>query len=175
MNFKILKHVIRLIIIIVLLAIIDSSCFTVKYSTSGASISPDLKTLSVIPFQNRSSAPPSFSQDITNKLIDKCRSNTSLTLITEGGEANFEGEIIGYDTRPTAIQGNETAAQNRFTITIHVRFTNSVDPKFNFDTNFSRYKDYGSSLTLDDAANLYTPEIVDQLLEDIFNKAFVNW
>ena len=34
-------------------------------------------------------------------------------MINGYGDVNFEGEITGYDTRPVAIQANETAAQTR--------------------------------------------------------------
>jgi hypothetical protein len=175
MNLRNKNRYFRISAVALLISIVCVSCFTVSYSTTGASISPDLKTLSIVTFQNRSAAPPSFAQDFTDAFVSKCRSNTKLTIVTEGGEANFEGEIVGYDAKPTAIQGNETAAQNRLTITVHVRYNNSVDPKFNYDSNFSRYKDYPSSQSLEQAATAYSADLIDQLTEDIFNKAFVNW
>ena len=153
-----------------------SSCFSVKYSTTGAAISPDLKTLSVLYFSNRSAqAPPNLAQDFTEKLRDKCRSNTSLTLVTDGGDANFEGEITGYETIPQALQNNDVASMNRFTITVHVKYTNSTDPKLNFDSSFSRFRDYSSSQDLSAVADEKTKQIFEDLVEDIFNKAFVNW
>jgi hypothetical protein len=149
-----------------------TSCFSVKYSTTGASISPELKTLSVQMFSNRSDlAPPTIVQTLTDKLRDKCRDNTSLIIVTEGGDADFEGEVTGYDTRPQVIQANDNAASERITITVKVKFTNSAEPKMSFDQSFSRYRDYTSPADLE--AKL--PEIYDDLIEDIFNKAFVNW
>jgi hypothetical protein len=165
--------------ILIGLTIITSSCFTIKYSTTGASISPEIKTLSIQLFQNRApKGPPTLSQQFTDKLRDKCRANTSLTILTDGGETSFEGEIVDYDTKPIAIsnvQGSDVAAKNRLTITVHVKFTNTVDPKFNFDTNFSRFQDYDSSKDLLTVADALEKLIIDDLTEDIFNKAFVNW
>jgi predicted oxidoreductase len=153
-----------------------SSCFSIKYSTTGASISPELKTFSVQYFTNRSAqAPPNVAQDFTEKLRDKCRSNTSLTMVLDGGDASFEGEIIAYDVTTQAMQSNDKASQNRFTITVHVRYTNAADSKLNFDSNFSRYQDFDASKDLSSVADELTKKIFEDLTEDIFNKAFVNW
>lgn len=152
-----------------------NSC-TVKYSTTGASISPDLKTVSVAYFPNRSeNVQPQFSQQLTEKLREKIRQNTNLVLISDGGDAQFEGEITGFSQQPTAIQGNETAAKNRFTVSIKVKFINTIDPKQSFDASFSRFKDYSSEKTFEQGTSEFTEVIIDELTEDIFNKAFVNW
>jgi len=162
-----------------ILSIITTSCFTVKYSMTGASISPEVKTLSVQYFQDRSTGgQPAFSQQFTSALIDKCRSQTSLHIITDGGDVAFEGEITGLDTQPTAIsatQSGDQAAMNRLTIQIHVKFTNNVEPKYNFEASFSRFKDYPSSQSFDQAYKSLSPQMIDDLTEDIFNRAFANW
>ena len=44
-----------------------------------------------------------------------------------------------------AIQGDETAAMNRLTITVSVSFTNKFDETQNFEQSFSRYADYSST------------------------------
>jgi hypothetical protein len=153
------------------------SCFTVKYSMSGASIPPEVKTLSVQYFPNRALiVNPSLSQEFTDALRNKCRSQTNLIILTEGGDVSFEGEITGYESSaPVGIQGNDVAAKNRFTVTIHVKFVNSIDPKLSFDSNFSRYQDFESSKTIEQVSSQLLPTIIEELTEDIFNKAFVNW
>jgi hypothetical protein len=163
-------------IILLIFSITTTSCFSVKYSMSGASISPEVKTISIQYFQDRSnSGQPAFSQQFTTALRDKCKSQTSLVIVTDGGDVAFEGEIAGFDAQPTAIQGNDLAAKERLTVTIHVKFTNTVDPKLNFDTNFSRFEEYDAKLMLSAVSNELFPKIIDELTEDIFNKAFANW
>jgi len=160
----------------VICAFLISSCFSVKYTMSGASISPDVKTLSVLYFTDRSNSGQStLCQQFTDNLRDKCRRQTSLKIIKEGGDVNFESEIINFEFPPTAIQSNDQAAKNRFTITVHVKFTNSVDPKLSYDANFTRFQDYPSSNSPNDVIPKLLPLIIDDLTEDIFNKAFVNW
>ena len=45
----------------------------------------------------------------------------------------------------------------------------------NFESTFSRYRDFNSSENLSDVETVLIEEISKELLEDIFNKAFVNW
>lgn len=149
---------------------------TVNYSFSGASIDPKMKTYSVQYFANR--APivvPTLSQQLTEALREKIKSQTKLRLVTGVGDADFSGEITRYETRAVAITGNDRPAQNRLTIEVRVRYTNSVNPKENFESTFSRYKDYDANQNLSSVEQELIKDILDLLTEDIFNKAFVNW
>ncbi|MFC2080506.1 LptE family protein [Bacteroidota bacterium] len=155
-----------------------SGCKTmsIAYSFSGVNISPEIKTISIDYFPNRAPVVQAqLSQLFTDALIDKVQSNTSLKLVPGSGDVSFSGEIRNYETRPTAITGSETAARNRLTISINVAYTNNIDPDASFETSFSRYEDYDSSQSLADVENELIELIVENILEDIFNKAFVNW
>ena len=91
------------------------------------------------------------------------------------GDLRFEGSITGYSVTSVAIQGNETAALNRLTITVKVKFTNTKDDKLDYESSFSRYTDYESSQNLASIEDGLIAEINDQLTQDIFNKAVSNW
>lgn len=148
----------------------------VSYSFSGVNISPDIQTVTVDYFPNRAPVVQAqLSQLFTDALIDKIQSNTSLELLPSGGDVAFSGEIRNYETRPTAITGDETAARNRLTISIKVVYTNNIEPDASFESNFSRYEEYDSSQNLADVENELIDLIIENILEDIFNKAFVNW
>jgi carboxypeptidase C (cathepsin A) len=166
------KIVFRLSILFLLINV--SSCGI--YSFTGASIHPQAKTISISTFPNL--APminPTLSQEFTESLQDKFQNQTSLTLVEMNGDYEIEGEIVGYATTPMAIQGNETAALNRLTITVNVRFTNKLEEKDNFEQRFSRYIDYDSSRNLSEVEQDLVKQINEVLVEDIFNKAVVNW
>lgn len=161
--------------LIIGIIIINSSC-SVKYSFTGASISPKVKTVTIQYFPNQ--APlvvPTLSRALTDALRDYFTSQTNLVLIDKGGDLNIEGAITGYAVQPIAIQGNETAAMNRLTVTVNVKFTNKTDEKQNFETTFSRYEDYQSTLNLSTVQDGLIKEINDKLVQDIFNKSVVNW
>lgn len=163
-------------VMIALCLVLISSC-KVNYSFTGASVSPDVKTVSIEYFPN--DAPlvvPTLSRVFTEALRDYFTSQTSLVLVERNGDLTIGGAITGYDVKPTAIQGNETAALNRLTITISVKFVNRKDPKQDFDNiSFSRYLDYPSSQNLSSVQEALNKEITDQLIQDVFNRTVVNW
>ena len=148
----------------------------IKYSFTGASIPVEAKTLSVATFQNRASlVQPGLNQTLTDALIDMCRAQTNLEMVSSGGDLSFEGEITDYKTQPLTVSGDEQAAMNRFSITIRVKYVNSFNTDNSYDLSFTKYQDYNSALDLSAVEAGLTEEIVKMLVEDIFNRAFVNW
>ncbi|MDD5694861.1 MAG: LptE family protein [Bacteroidales bacterium] len=146
------------------------------YSFTGASIPPGAKTISIDYFPNNALlVQPTLSQRFTDALRDKFTGETSLHLVAQNGDMSIEGAITGYTANPIAIQANEVAALNRLTITVNVRFVNQLDEKMNFETSFSRYQDYDSSSSLSDVEDELIDQINQQLVQDIFDKAVVNW
>ena len=145
------------------------------YSFSGASIPAEAKTVSVDYFPNHAQlVNPLLSNNLTNALRDAMTNQTTLDMVESGGDLSFEGEITDYKTSPVAITG-QTAAMNRLTITVKVRFSNRIDETKDFEQTFSRYEDYPSNQELISVQESLTATIVEQLVEDIFNKALVNW
>ena len=164
----------KTIILIFVLGII-ASC-KMNYSFTGASIPENVKTISVQTFQNFAPlANVNLTQTISEDLKDKFISQTNLELVVDEGDLQFEGSITGYRVIPVAIQGDQTAALNRLTITVKVKFENTKDEKQNFETSFSRYADFDSSKNLSEVEDALISDINDQLTQDIFNKAVSNW
>ncbi len=146
------------------------------YSFSGASIDPNAKTVSVDFFEN--TAPvivPTLSQNFTEGLKDKITNATPLSLIKNNGDVAFSGEIIDYSAKPIAVQGNEIAATSRLTISVKVNYMSKQNEKQNWENTFTRYADFPSTKNISDVQDELIQQINAQLLEDIFNKAFVNW
>jgi hypothetical protein len=147
-----------------------------KLSMSGTDLG-DAKTVYVDYFQNNAAlAKPTYCNSITEALKDMLTSQTALNLGTRGADLVFEGSVTGYAVTPIAIQsGTDMAAFNRLTITVSVKFINSKNEKYNFETTFSRYADYPSSNSLNTVEDGLIKTINDQLTQDIFNKALINW
>jgi hypothetical protein len=156
------------------LVLLHSGCGV--YSFTGASIPPGAKTVSITYFINNSSlVEPTLSQSLTDALRDRFIQQTPLSLVTENGDLQLEGIITDYSTRPVAIQGNETAALNRLTIQVKVKYTNLIEPDKDFESTFTRYEDYPSNQDINQVKDALIPTINDALVDDIFNKAVVNW
>lgn len=163
-------------LVLLAIALLLSGC-RMSVSLTGSDIDPRAKTVYVQTFRNNSSlVNPTLSQEFTNALKDRIQGQTPLTIIdVRNGDYALEGEITGYTINPVAIQGDETAAMNRLTITVRVKFTNKFDENKNFEQSFSRYVDYSSTQNFSSIESALVNEINDALTEDIFNKAFVNW
>lgn len=147
------------------------------YSLSGASIPDEMNTVSVDFFEN--GAPivvPSLSQEFTEALKDRVRNQTRLSMVRADADASFEGRITGYSINPTAVQGDNRAGLNRLTITVNVKYTNTLNEKLNFEQPFSRYQDFSTS---SGPIQAQEPQLIRDinamLTEDIFNRAFANW
>ncbi|MBQ2394185.1 MAG: LptE family protein [Alistipes sp.] len=167
---------IKRVLYTILAVLITTGC-TVKYSLSGASIPPDAKTFSVAYFPNNAAmVTPTLSSTLTDALIDKFSRSTRLLQVPEGGDFAFEGEIVGYTSATASVSSNDYALQNRLTITIRVRFTNVVDEKASFSNRtFSAYADYDSTKLLTEVEGELIAQIVEQLVNDIFQAAASNW
>ncbi|HNS29555.1 MAG TPA: LptE family protein [Tenuifilaceae bacterium] len=151
------------------------SC-SVNYSFTGASISPDVKTVSVELFQNLASlVNPTLSTYLTEELKNKFISQTRLSVVSGFGDLTFSGEIRNYQVQPVAIQSDEVAALNRFTISVRVKFENSKDPTQNYDRTFSQFQDFESRQDFAQVEQGLMETIVAKLVEDIFNNAVANW
>jgi hypothetical protein len=152
-----------------------SSC-SINYSFTGASISPDVKTVSIEHFQNL--APlvnPTLNTYLTEELKNKFISQTRLNVVPSFGDLTFSGEIRNYQVQPVAPQANEVAALNRLTISVRIKFENSKDPTQNFDKTFSHFEDFDSRQQLVQVEQGLVETIVTKLVEDIFNNAVANW
>lgn len=164
----------RCLYIVVLLAVLCNGCGI--YSFSGASIPPEAKTVSVQYFPNHAQLiNPNLSDNFTTALRDALMNQTSLDMVESDGDLAFEGEITDYRTTPVAITSGQTAALNRLTITVNVRFFNLFDETKNFETKFSNYVEYPSDQELSSVQESLTATIVEALVEDVFNKALANW
>ena len=164
----------KIAVLVMALAFICQGCGI--YSFTGASIPAEAKTVSVAYFPNHAQLiNPLLSNDFTTALRDAMMNQTPLDMVDTGGDLAFEGEITDYRTSPVAITAAQTAAMNRLTITVRVRFSNRFDESKDFEQSFSHYEDYPSDQDLNAVQESLTGTIIEALVEDIFNKALVNW
>ena len=165
----------RLLILLCAAVTLLTAC-TVKYSLSGASIPPDAKTFSVAYFPNNAPmVAPILSATMTDELTQRFASRTNLAQVEDGGDFAFEGEIVGYSSTTSSVSSGDYALQNRLTITVKVKFTNAIDDKMSFNKNFSAFADYDSTRLLNEVESELIPQIVEQLVTDIFQAAASNW
>ena len=168
----------RRITIAVLIAVsfLLGGCSIVKYSFSGTSIQPDVKTVTINYFEYKAlKVNPTLSNDLTEAMKDKFRKLTKLEQVDIDGDLEISGAVTGYDVRAAAVTANEVAAMNRLTVTASLKFTNRKYPEEDFEKSFSAYSDYDSTNSLDAVEASLCEEIVEKLVEDMFNASVAQW
>ena len=147
------------------------------YSFSGTSIQPDVRTITINYFEYKAlQVNPTLSNDLTEALRQRFRQMTSLEQVDQEGDLEITGEITGYSVSASSVTAQEVAAQNRLTVTVRVSFMNRKYPEDDFEgSTFSGYADFDSSQSLDAVQSTLCEEIVDKLVEDIFNATVAQW
>lgn len=158
---------------IFILGISMSSCHV--YSFTGAAI--EGKTINIHFIENNArNAVPTLSPAFTQKLRQRIISQTSLSQLNNDlTDYDITGTITNYDISIAAVVGTETSSKNRLTITANIVFVNRKNEKLNFTQNFSRFADFNASQNIQSVESQLIGDISDQLVDDIFNKCFVNW
>ncbi|OIQ38128.1 MAG: hypothetical protein BM563_06800 [Bacteroidetes bacterium MedPE-SWsnd-G1] len=147
------------------------------YSFGGVNLDNRVKTVQVDYFPNNARLiEPSLSQAFTIALQDIFISQTNLDMVKSGGDVHFSGEITGYRINPMTATAEQTAAQNRLTITIQVRYVNKYEEDKDFEQSFSFYHDYDANAqlvggVLDEAFQV----IFERITQDIFNASVAQW
>lgn len=147
------------------------------YSFSGTSIQPDVNTITIETFEYRAmKVNPTLSNNLSEAMRTRFRQMTRLEQVDMDGDLEITGAITGYDISATAVTADEVAAQNRLTVTVSVTFVNRKHEEDSFDgKSFSAYADYDSTNSLDAVESSLCEEIIDKLIEDIFNATVAQW
>ena len=170
-----MKIILRPFLFVLFAAIFMQGC-KVNYSFTGADTG-NARNFQVNYFQNNAPlVEPGAARDFTILLQDLILNQTSLDLVNNDGDLIYEGEIVQFYTSPITATSQSTAAQNRLTVAINVRFINTDDDTKDFEQRFSFYYDYDgqTQLTgsqLDDALAI----IFERITQDVFNASLANW
>ena len=131
-------------------------------------------------YNNAPLGPSNMSAIFTEKVKDYFQQNTSLELVDANGHLQLDGFISNYTVTPVAAnagaQGEgDFSALTRITITVSATYINEKDPTFDFDKNFSFFKDFENDTDLASNEDQFVEEIFDQIILDIFNASVANW
>ena len=148
------------------------------YSFSGTSLQPDIKTIFVANLENRAmQINPTLAANLTQALQDKYRRLTKLEMVYEEADLEVTGYITSYEITPTAVTADEVASKNRLTITVRIVYKNNKYPDEGFPEgrSFAAYQDYDSTNSFDSVQEVLCQQIIETLVEDIFNATVAEW
>lgn len=165
----------KLLASLIFILTVISGC-TVNYSFTGADIPADASTFSVQQFQIATpQAAPDYGLVLAESFKDLMLAQTRLDLADKRGDLQFEGVVTNYQIGNAAISSEEFTTLNRLTITVKVKYTNTIEKDKSFEKNFSRFVDYDSQ---DNFTNI-EPDLVEdvnsQLTQDIFDASLGAW
>ncbi|MEO1031645.1 LptE family protein [Winogradskyella sp.] len=160
--------------ILLFLGVLLTSC-KVNYSFTGLTETPE--TFQVNFFQNNADlVEPGLDIQFTNALQDIILNQTSAQLVNSGGEVIYEGEITEYRIAPMTATAENTAAQNRLTISVNVRYINTKDEEKDFERRFSFFFDFDAADQLVGAIKDEAHEVIfERLTQDIINDSLADW
>ncbi|SFD12282.1 LPS assembly lipoprotein LptE [Algibacter pectinivorans] len=168
-----MKHLNHIIILLLTLTLFSCGI----YSFTGASIPPGTETFQVNRFENTALlVEPGLENDFKIALEDYILNQTNLTLNPNNGDLIYEGEITDYRISPTTATSANTAAQNRLTISVKLRFLNTKKEEDDLEQSFSFFYDYPASTQLIGSVKTTAhEEIFERITQDMFNATLAKW
>ena len=159
---------------LLLIAFFTNSCSVYNFTGTGKI---DAKTFEVKNFKNYASyIEPGVDRAFTIELQRLIQNQTNLNFVNNDGDLKYEGEITDYRVYPTTATANQTAAQNRLSITVNVRFTNRKKESEDFEKPFSFFYDYGGDQQLQGARLTEALNIIfERITQDVFNESLAKW
>ena len=158
------------------LVILLGAC-TMSYRFNGASIDYNVtKTIMIADFPNQ--APlvyPPLEQRFNEELKDLFTRNTRLQFVRQNADLEMEGEIVGYELTPLAVQEDSFASETRLTLTVNMLFRNNRVEGQNREERISAYRNFPADRMLTDVQDQLIAELVKEIVDQIFNTTMSNW
>ena len=170
------RYIFAIIPALILLLIMSTSC-RISYKLNGSAINYDIyKTIDIGEFPIRAALVyPPLQSEFQNQLMDAVARQTRLQEIDGNADCELTGEITGYTLSPQAVGQNAYATETRLTISVHVKYTDNINPANNIDQTFSAYRQFSADLLLIDVQDDLCREISEELVDLIFNATLGNW
>jgi hypothetical protein len=154
------------------------SCIPGLYTFSGTSFDPNIETFFVFPFDLEArSAPPTLAQNVEEALKLKIRQESRLQQLDTDPDIEFKGTITRFNVSLQAPEAGEAIGFNRLTISVKIDYIDNYhgDEEYNWSQTFTRFEDFGANDNLLNVQDGLIELITEQLIEDIFNRAFSDW
>ncbi len=165
---------IKTCIVLLFMATQWSSCGIYRFN--GVTIPPEIKTVSVAFIENKATlVAPNLSPTLTDKLRNKFLTQTNLRLIEENGDFALDGSVTDYIVSPVGAADNSTASKNRLQISVQIKMVSEKAKKLEFNQRFTQFEDFDASKSLADVEADLIESISDNIAQEVFNKAALNW
>lgn len=150
---------------------------TISYKFNGASINYDIiKTISLESFPNRAVYQWGPMESMFNNALSDIYANqTKLQQVARGGDLSLSGEITSYDQVNKSISSDGYSSMMQLKMTVNVRFENTKNHSEDFERQFSASREFDASQQLNDVQEELVNQMIDEIVEQIFNATVANW
>jgi hypothetical protein len=160
---------------LILLMITMSAC-RISYTFRSTSINYEqTPTITIRHFINQAPlvyAPlePQFNE----AMQDVFTRRTRLQIVPNSEHMDIEGEIIGWQLTPLAVQEDAFASETRLTMSVRMRFHNHVTGEEMQET-ISANQVFDANRMLDDVVDELSGLLITEIVDQIFNATMANW
>ena len=164
-------------VFVIFAALVCTTACTVSYKLNGASIDYNLiKTITLETFANRASYQwgPMASM-FNNSLSDIYARQTKLRQVKRDGDLQISGEITSYDQTNKSISADGYSSMVQLKMSVKVKFTNTKSREEDFERTFSASREYDSSQQLSAVQEELVQQMIDDIVDQIFNATVANW
>lgn len=153
-----------------------SAC-TISYKFTGTNINYDkVKTVSLDKFPIRANYVWSPMESMFyNSFVDALSKKTKLKVQKRNGDLQFAGEITEYSQTNKSVAADGYSAQTQLKMTVNVRYVNQTDHTQDFEQQFSSTSVYDSSQQLAAVQEQLVQEMIDDIVDQIFNASVASW
>ena len=150
---------------------------TISYKFNGASINYDIiKTISLESFPNRAVYQWGPMESMFNNALSDIYANqTKLQQVARGGDLSLSGEITSYEQVNKSISSDGYSSMMQLKMTVNVRFENTKNHSEDFERQFSASREFDTSQQLNDVQEELVNQMIDEIVEQIFNATVANW
>lgn len=165
-----------IILCVLSIAFLFSGCM--RYSFTGASIPPGVKTIYIPFFPDQSnSGLGDLSNRLNNALINRFVNQSKLQLANNEQEADavLDGRITSYSNRPFSISGDEQVNENEVSITVNATFRYTSEDEPEWTSSFNGKASFDPAEDPIEGENTASTTALQQIANNMFSDAVSNW
>lgn len=161
----------------VLASVILMSGCIVSYKLNGASIDYNtIKTITIETISNRAAYQWSPMAPMFNtSLSDIYNRQTKLRQVKRDGDLVLSGEITSYDQTNKSVAADGYSSMVQLKMTVKIKFTNNKKHDDDFDRAFSASREYDSSQQLASVQEELVQQMIDDIVDQVFNATVADW
>ena len=151
--------------------VVLSSC----YSFRGGAVPEHLQTISIATVTDNSGfGDASLREYCTETLLQRFRSDNTLQLVDNDGDARLSPTIVRIQDRLVNVQGNDLESQRQMVVAVEVEYVDAVKNRRVFKRTFENYEAYDVANATEERGRA-ARAAMDRIIDDILLSVVSDW